>query len=40
MLIEDYDELVAWVGVQKERFIIVEPSTGRIMRVIPYTKIK
>ena len=40
IFLEDYDELVAWVGLQKERFIIVEPSTGRIMRIIPYVKVK
>lgn len=40
IFIEDYDEFAAWVGVQKDRFIIVEPSTGRIMRNIQYTRIK
>jgi hypothetical protein len=38
--VEDYDEFLAWVGVQKERLLIVEPATGRIMRSIPYNKIK
>lgn len=40
IFVEDYDELVAWVGLQKDRLIVVEPSTGRIMRTIVYTRIK
>lgn len=40
IFIEDYDEFVAWVGVQKDRLIVVEPTTGRIMRVIFYNRIK
>jgi hypothetical protein len=40
IFVEDYDEFIAWVGVQMDRFIIVEPSTGRIMRTISYNRIK
>jgi hypothetical protein len=40
IFIEDYDEFVAWVGVQRDKFIIVEPSTGRIMRSLPFVRIK
>ena len=28
------------MGVQKDRFIIVEPSSGRIMRNILFTRVK
>jgi hypothetical protein len=39
VFVDEYEEITAWVGLQKDRIMIVEQNTGRIMRNIFYNKI-
>jgi hypothetical protein len=38
--IDDYGEVDAWIGIQKDRFLVVEPDTGREMRSIAFSLVK
>jgi hypothetical protein len=37
--VESFEESTAWVGIQEQLFLIVEPTTGRIMRTILFSSI-
>lgn len=37
--VEDFEAVEAWVGVQRDRFLVVEAGAGRVMRSIRFSEV-